>query len=330
MFNNLPIYYFTIDGEGLQVDKVSLVDNPAIKKEFHAFSSQEFVEPNKNESKDSFLQRCISYVIGEGKESEQAVAICNSIWEQHFATKISFDYDGVLSTDSGKEKAKNAIANGADVYIISARDSKDGMLKVADELGIPHDKIFATGDNKAKVAKVIELGITKHYDNNPDVIKELSGIGSQFEQFKFSSIDEDRHIISGALMLADTPIYRNDPKRGEFYAVFTKQSIEDIAIQFFDKGFQNNVNLQHEDGSDVSGLVMFESFICDKSRGIMPMKGFEDVNDGSWFGSFKVNNPEVWKLIKDGKIKGFSVEGMFSLSAEKFMDELERILSCIE
>jgi hypothetical protein len=41
------------------------------------------------------------------------------------------------------------------------------------------------------------------------------------------------------------------------------------------------------------------------------MKGFDDVPDGSWFGSFKVNNDEVWQMIKDGKVKGFSVEGLF-------------------
>lgn len=41
------------------------------------------------------------------------------------------------------------------------------------------------------------------------------------------------------------------------------------------------------------------------------MKGFEDVTDGSWFGSFYVENPEVWNNIKDGFLKGFSVEGVF-------------------
>ncbi len=33
------------------------------------------------------------------------------------------------------------------------------------------------GSNKAKIAKILELGITTHYDNNPDVISELGSIG---------------------------------------------------------------------------------------------------------------------------------------------------------
>jgi len=59
-------------------------------------------------------------------------------------------------------------------------------------------------------------------------------------------------------------------------------------------------------------LTMFESWIVDEKRGIKPMKGYEDVKDGSWFGSFKVENEDVWKMIKDGTVRGFSVEGIFN------------------
>jgi hypothetical protein len=65
------------------------------------------------------------------------------------------------------------------------------------------------------------------------------------------------------------------------------------------------------------------------------MKGFEDVKEGSWFGSFKVENEEVWNMIKDGKVKGFSVEGIFNYSKpiskeEKMMDEIIDILKQVE
>jgi hypothetical protein len=51
------------------------------------------------------------------------------------------------------------------------------MLNKAKELGIPESRVFATGSNKNKIAKIKELGINKHYDNNPDVINALNGIG---------------------------------------------------------------------------------------------------------------------------------------------------------
>jgi hypothetical protein len=93
------------------------------------------------------------------------------------AEKISFDYDDTLSTENGTALAKRKITEGYDVYIISARDSKDGMLSKAQEIGIPESRIYATGSNDNKIAKVKELGISVHYDNNKDVIDKLDGIG---------------------------------------------------------------------------------------------------------------------------------------------------------
>jgi hypothetical protein len=127
---------------------------------------------------------------------------------------------------------------------------------------------------------------------------------------------EDRRIVSGALMLADTPIYRND-QNGEYYVTFTKDTIEKIAQKFFKKGYQSNVNLMHDEALAVEGVTMYESFIVDSSRGVKAMKGFEDAPEGSWFGSFKVENESVWNKIKSGEFKGFSVEGIFNYKKEK-------------
>jgi hypothetical protein len=54
--------------------------------------------------------------------------------------------------------------------------------------------------------------------------------------------------------------------------------------------------------------------------------------DGTWFGSFYVENPKVWAAIKSGKVKGFSVEGLFDYEApmnadEQKLNELKQILN---
>lgn len=106
----------------------------------------------------------------------------NKVIKQIFiTTKVSLDYDGVLSTDKGKELAKRLISEGKSVSIISARDSVDGMLSTAEEVGIAKNQIHATGSNKSKVEKVKELNISTHYDNNTDVIAQLPGIGKLFK-----------------------------------------------------------------------------------------------------------------------------------------------------
>lgn len=105
--------------------------------------------------------------------------------------KISFDYDGTISTAKGTELAKRLIDEGNTVYIISARSTASGMYAKADELGIPHSRVYATGSNTAKVEKIKELGIQKHYDNNEDVVSQLPSVGDKFAKVKKVIFNED-------------------------------------------------------------------------------------------------------------------------------------------
>jgi len=54
--------------------------------------------PNKNESKNDFISRCIPYVIHEGtaKDNKQAAAICHSIWRRSKGVKETKKDDRVL------------------------------------------------------------------------------------------------------------------------------------------------------------------------------------------------------------------------------------------
>lgn len=133
---------------------------------------------------------------------------------------------------------------------------------------------------------------------------------------RFAVQDQEQRIISGPIMLADTPIYRKD-KTGEYYVTFSKETISKIVQVFFKKGYQSSVNLMHDGQNFVEGVTMFESWITNKERGIEPMKGFEDAPEGSWFGSFKVDNDQVWERVKIGDFEGFSVEGAFLMNTKK-------------
>jgi hypothetical protein len=133
-----------------------------------------------------------------------------------------------------------------------------------------------------------------------------------FSEAKGFSVNEEKRIICGPAMIADMPLYRSDAKYGEYYVVFDKQAIRDIVEKFSAKGYMQNFNLFHNQNAKVSDVTIFNSFISDSEIGISPLKGFEDVAEGSWFISCKVNNDEVWDKVKSGEIKGFSVEGLFN------------------
>lgn len=142
------------------------------------------------------------------------------------------------------------------------------------------------------------------------------------------SINEEKRIISGPAMVADLPIYRRD-ENGEYNVFFSPETIKQIALKFFKKDYHKNLNLFHDPGLSLEGVTIFESFVTDKDRGIKPMKGFEDLPDGSWFISAKIDNEQVWQKIKSGEVKGFSVEGIFSyIKKQKSTEEkLSELLS---
>lgn len=138
--------------------------------------------------------------------------------------------------------------------------------------------------------------------------------------------DEERRIVRGVVMRADFPIYRRDPRFGEYYIVYTAETIRVMAEKYLLEGRQNAVNLQHEDGSDVEGVQMVQCFIKDTAAGISP-EGFGDIADGSLFAEFHVVNDEVWEAVKEGTYRGFSLEGVFSLQPEQDADWVRDIVA---
>jgi len=146
--------------------------------------------------------------------------------------------------------------------------------------------------------------------DKPAIERNFQAFRKQQKRAKFQ-IDQEKQIISGPAMVAGMPLYRNDAQLGEYYVVFDKPTIQTIVQKFAAKGFMQKFNLFHDDQQQVSDVTIFNSFVTDEDLGIPPPAGFEDIPDGSWFISAKVNNPEVWEKVKNGTIKGFSVEGLF-------------------
>jgi uncharacterized protein len=95
---------------------------------------------------------------------------------------VSFDYDGTLTTDEGKKIFITEQTDGSEIYIISAREDDAEILAFAESNGVDAGNVFAVGSNAAKIEKINELGIVRHYDNNPEVIDALDGVGILVEQ----------------------------------------------------------------------------------------------------------------------------------------------------
>lgn len=134
----------------------------------------------------------------------------------------------------------------------------------------------------------------------------------KFEEDKkvlsFKVENEEKRIITGLIMAANRPIYRVQGDY-EYYIRFSRETLEIMAEKLLFDGLQNSFNFQHNHEDEISGMLCREIYFKDVERGINP-QGFEDVEDGSLFGTFFVGDDAVWEKIKEGTY-GFSLEGIF-------------------
>ena len=150
-----------------------------------------------------------------------------------------------------------------------------------------------------------------------------------FSKMAYEFNDEQR-VITGIAISSDTPIYRFDQNTNEeYYVVFTKDAIRDIVIDYARRNNFNNVNIEHNSKNVVDGLHMIMSYQIDNERGFTAPERFKDANDGSWLVSYKVSDDQLWKDAKEGKFKGFSIEGVFNLIDTKRTMTEEQMMSAI-
>lgn len=126
----------------------------------------------------------------------------------------------------------------------------------------------------------------------------------------FALKDSAERLITGCLMKADTPIYRND-NGYEYYIVFSKKVIQKMARKMLCDGTFKNIDTQHNGELLPQGaLTLMEVYIKDSNKGIDP--NFVDVPDGSLMTTFKVNSDDIWNKCANGDfLNGFSLEGFF-------------------
>lgn len=130
--------------------------------------------------------------------------------------------------------------------------------------------------------------------------------------------DDLKHNITGLIIPADRPIYRNNGTE-EYYIVFEKDTIVDFATKMMKDGTMNFFNWEHSDDT-INGISCIELFIKDSERGISP-EGFDDVEEGSLFGTFHISDDDVWEKIMDGSY-GISMECIFSRFSEEIKEQI--------
>lgn len=145
------------------------------------------------------------------------------------------------------------------------------------------------------------------------------------DEYKFGVNDEQRMLYAPTMI--PNKLIRRYENGQEFYVRFSKDSIKRAAYKFLMEKRIDKVNLEHSD-TKFKDVYLVESWISGKDDKIYDY-GFskEDVPEGSWIVGYKVYNDDVWdNYIKTGKIKGFSVEGLFEMDFKKSKQSLDNYI----
>ena len=153
---------------------------------------------------------------------------------------------------------------------------------------------------------------------NPAIESDFIALSNQ--EIKLAEISKEKRLLMGALLIPNKPIYRKSGE-DEYHIFFSKDTITKASQMYLQNGNQSNSTLEHD--SQLKGLTLVESWIVeDKQKDKTALYGL-DVPVGTWMGSVKVDNDEVWNsYVKTGKVKGFSIEGYFADKLEKPKAEL--------
>ena len=164
---------------------------------------------------------------------------------------------------------------------------------------------------------------------NPAIEEDFIALNSDIVELK--EADKERKILLGALLIPNKPIYRRSGD-DEYYVFFSKDTVLKASQMYLQKGNQSKATLEHE--YDINGLTLVESWIVEDEVHDKSRKYGMNVPVGTWMGSVKVNNDEVWNnFVKTGKVKGFSIEGYFADKMERPKEpiaDLQEELKAIE
>ena len=130
------------------------------------------------------------------------------------------------------------------------------------------------------------------------------------QTIQLAEVDAEKRILMGAALVPDKKIFRKSGDK-EYFIYFSKDTVRKASELFLSKGKQNNSTLEHD--VELEGLSVVESWIIEDEKKDKSAKYNLNLPVGTWMVSVKVNNDQIWEeFVKEGKVRGFSIEGFFT------------------
>lgn len=164
--------------------------------------------------------------------------------------------------------------------------------------------------------RIVELIIEKDLDgidavslvDAPAIEENFIALNKEYKM-DLAEVDAEKRILMGAALIPNKQIYRKNGK-DEFYVFFSEATVKQASELFLKNGNQSNATLEHK--AKFEGATVVESWIIDNPDMDKSKQYGFSLPKGTWMISMKIEDDKVWQEVKEGKYKGFSIEGYFA------------------
>ena len=179
--------------------------------------------------------------------------------------------------------------------------------------------------------KIIELIIDEENEisgieaisvvENPAIEEDFIAL-KEHKDIKLAEVDAEKRILMGPALIPNKKIFRKgEDDDNDYYIYFSEDTVRKASELFFIKSKHQNSTFEHS--FELSDMSVVESWLIeDPNKDKAAAYGF-DLPKGTWMVSMKVLNDDVWKAVKEGEVKGFSIEGYFADGLERPKESIE-------
>jgi hypothetical protein len=155
---------------------------------------------------------------------------------------------------------------------------------------------------------------------NPAMEDEWIALSEHPQKIELAQVDEEKRLLLGAALIPNKRIYRNI-NDNEFEMFFKEETIERLSHNFFKQQNNNNSSLEHE--LKLEGMSVVESWTVTNPKTDKSVNFGKEYPKGTWVTMMKVDNDEVWAKVKNGEIKGFSIDALLGLEQINLKTEIQ-------
>ena len=153
----------------------------------------------------------------------------------------------------------------------------------------------------------------------PAIEQDFVYFGKEKNNLTFAKVDEEKRMLVSPALIPNKQIFRYDAnKDSEYYVYFSPETVRKASELYLKHNNHHKATYEHQDR--VSGVLTVESWIKEGDMDKSKLYGF-DLPNGTWFVKMKIQNDDLWNKIKDGSLRGLSIEGYFTDKMEKMSEK---------